>query len=394
MRVLQFGRFWNDEHGGVERHAALLSRGLAARGVDVVNLVSALPGRPGSDTRHEDGYRLIQIPSHGVVASTALAPGLPLKAFALHREEPFDIFHLHLPDPLSHFTSMLLPSKVPRVLTWHSDIIRQKRLLALYMPWMRREIRAAGAVVAGTAAHFTSSTQIPADYPASRKHVIPYGMDYSQLTLTDAGRQKQLEIRQRAAGRPVLFALGRHVYYKGFEVLIEAMQQTDAVLFLGGSGPLADSHRALATALGVADRVIFTGRIPEDDLPAYFSACDIFCLPSVEQSEAFGLVQLEAMACGKPVVASQLHNGVNVVNLDGITGIAVPPRDASALAAALRGLLENPQRMALLGTQAKDRALQHYSLDGMARMTVALYQDLISAGGKQRTGQAVPSADR
>ena len=132
MRVLQFGRFWSDQHGGIERHVALLSRELAARGVDVVNLVAA-EGLKGSDIMI-DGYRLVQASSLGMIFSTAIAPALLLKALALNREKKFDIVHLHLPDPLSHLVSLLLPANIKRVITWHSDIVRQKRLLLAYLP--------------------------------------------------------------------------------------------------------------------------------------------------------------------------------------------------------------------------------------------------------------------
>ena len=163
MRVLQFGRFWHDQHGGIERHVALLSKELATLGVEVVNLVAA-QNLQGSDVT-VDGYRLVQVPSLGMVFSTALAPGLVFKALALHREKRFDVLHLHLPDPLSHMASLVLPSSIKRVITWHSDIIRQKKLLALYEPFLRRITRQADALVAATQAHFDASTQIPHDIP-------------------------------------------------------------------------------------------------------------------------------------------------------------------------------------------------------------------------------------
>jgi len=381
MRVLQFGRFWNDEHGGVERHASLLCKGLASRGVEVVNLVSTLPGRQATDQVVKDGYRLIQAKSYGFVVSTAMAPSLPWKALQLHHQRPFDIFHFHLPDPLTHLASALLPRSVPRVITWHSDIIKQKRLLSIYLPLLRREIVRADALVSGTEAHFTSSTQIPADVPANKKHVIPYGLDYEPLELNAYTSKLRENLRQRGGGRPILFALGRHVYYKGFDVLIKAMQNVNALLYLGGMGPLAEQHKAQAATLGLGDRIVFCGRIAEVDLPAYFHACDLFCLPSVEQSEAFGLVQLEAMACGKPVIASQLNNGVNVVNLDGVTGAAVPPLNAMALADTINKLLDDSTLRLQLGRQARRRALDCYSLDSMTLQTLQLYRSLMSDRG-------------
>lgn len=374
MRVLQFGRFWNAQHGGLERHVALLAQGLAAQGVEVVNLVAAT-GHVGSDET-QGAYRLVQAPSFGMAYGTAVSPALPLKALALHREQPFDLFHLHLPDPLSHLTSMLLPGNVPRVLSWHSDIVRQKRLLRLYQPFLSRLVCQADALVAATQAHFDSSTQIPDDVPLARRHVIPYGLDYTPLQLDARTMVLRDELRSRARGRGLVFAMGRHVYYKGFEVLIEALAHTDAYLVLGGDGPLRSQLEQQAASMGLSDRVFFSGRIPEEDLAAYFHACDVFCLPSVEPSEAFGLVQLEAMACGKPVVCTQLNNGVNVVNVHGQTGFAVPVRDPVTLGQCIAKLLRDDTLRHQLGAQAL-RHIEQYSVPAMTASHIKLYQELL-----------------
>lgn len=376
MRVLQFGRYWNENFGGLERHVQLLSKGLAAQGIDVVNLVAA-SGIDGSD-EFLDGYRLVRVPSFGTVFSTAMAPALVLKALTLHREKPFDVIHLHFPDPLSHLAALFLPASIKRVITWHSDIVRQKRLLSLYRPLLQRFTRRADALVAATQMHYESSTQIPADLPVMRRHVIPYGLNYESLELTPSLVALRDAIRSKANGRPVLFGLGRHVYYKGFNVLIEAMQQVDALLVLGGDGPLRVELEALAVQSGVAGKIWFTGRLPEKDLPAYFHACDLFCLPSVAQSEAFGLVQLEAMACGKPVVCTQLNNGVNTVNVHGETGLAVPVGDAGALAMAMNQLIADQPLRERLGRQAMQRAITEYSLQAMGQRHLALYRHLLN----------------
>lgn len=186
------------------------------------------------------------------------------------------------------------------------------------------------------------------------------------------------EIRQLAGGKLLVYALGRHVYYKGFDVLIRAMRTVDGVLILGGDGLLRESLQAQAEQLGVAGKVLFQGRIPEDQLAAYFHACDVFCLPSVEQSEAFGLVQAEAMACGKPVVNTWLHNGVNEVSRDGETGLTVPVRDPVALAAALTRLAREPELRETLGRNAALRARSEYSMAGMTSAHLALYRELLS----------------
>ena len=381
MRILQLGRFHNDlQSGGVERHQELLCKGLATQGLDVVYLVAAA-GLESSDVR-VDGYRLIQAASFGTAFSMALSPAQVFKALALHKEKPFDVLHLHFPNPLTHLASLLFPANVKRVITWHSDIIRQKRILALYRPFLEQVTRRADALIAATPAHYSSSKQIPADVPEYKRHVIPFGLDFASLDLTPHTTMLSAKLKDQAEHRPVIFALGRHVYYKGFDVLIEAMQHIDAQLILGGDGPLRQSLQNQAAQLGISNKVTFTGSIPEADLAAYFHACDVFCLPSVEQSEAFGLVQLEAMACAKPVICTQLNNGVNVLNVHGETGFAVPVRNSKALAERINQLINDPALRLQLGEQARSRALNVYSLPAMTASHVRLYQDLVQVSNK------------
>ena len=385
LRVLQFGRFNNaEQNGGIERHMQLLCEGLTALNVDVTYLVAgdSLSSKASRINTPLGSYDLVEAATIGTHFSTAASPMQIIKALMLHRKKPFDVVHLHLPNPLAHIASWLLPRSVKRVITWHSDIIKQKRLLSIYLPFLRGFVTSVDAVIAATPAHFTSSTQIPADYPDNKRHVIPYGRDFSDLELTPPTTELCESLKAKAkeaseSGR-IIFALGRHVYYKGFNVLIEAMQHVDAQLILGGDGPLKVELQQQAERLDMIHKVIFTGSIPEADLAAYFNACDVFCLPSVEQSEAFGLVQLEAMACGKPVVCTQLNNGVNVVNQAGATGLAVPVRDAGALAEALNTLLNDDALRSKLGQQAKAHAINGYSLTAMSNSHVALYHMLLS----------------
>ena len=385
LRVLQFGRFHNvEQNGGIERHMQLLCEGLVALNVDVTYLVAgdSLRSEESKISTAAGSYRMVEAATLGTYFSTAASPMQILKALAMHRTEPFDIVHLHFPNPLAHLASLLLPKRIKRVITWHSDIVRQKRLLAMYLPFLRSVTLRADALIAATPAHFTSSTQIPASLPAAKRHVIPYGRDFSDLALTPAAAELCLALKVNAksvsTSGHIIFALGRHVYYKGFDVLIAAMQHIDDQLMLGGDGPLKAELQQQAKRLGIAHKVTFTGSIPEAELAAYFNACDVFCLPSVEQSEAFGLVQLEAMACGKPVVCTQLNNGVNIVNQAGVTGLAVPVRDAAALAEALNKLLHDDALRLQLGQQAKAHAISGYSLSAMSSSHLALYHMLLS----------------
>lgn len=373
MRVLNLGKYW-DKDGGIETHVRTLCKGLASAGIEVVNLVSAVYGK-GSRFEN-DGYTVVESPSLINLFSTSIAPQMVLNARRLHAEEPFDLIHLHFPDPMSHLASIVLPGDIPRVITWHSDIVKQRQMLKLYKPFQQRIIKQSKALVAATASHFSSSVQIPSDYPAGQRHVIPYGFDFEWLNLTPSVQERVNAIRQQAEGRFIVFALGRQVAYKGFDVLIEAIQHTEAFLVLGGDGPLTARLKAYVKRLGVDQQVIFTGRLPIADMAAHYHACDVFCLPSVTPNEAFGIVQIEAMACGKPVICTQLQNGVNEINQHGVTGLTVPVREPKALAGAIKQLASDQEFYLLLGGQAQEHALQNFSAASMVRRHLALYQQL------------------
>jgi len=181
------------------------------------------------------------------------------------------------------------------------------------------------------------------------------------------------ELRRRHGDGFLIFALGRHVYYKGFEFLIRSMRELrDAKLIIGGRGPLTESLVALARDQGVHERVELVGRIPEGELPAYYHACDVFCMPSDSRAEAFGFVQIEAMACGRPVVCCDLNNGVTWVNRNEETGVVVSPADTAALTSAFKRLRGSAELRGRLGRQARERALSRFSSEAMARGTLGV----------------------
>lgn len=371
IRVLTFGRFADDNFGGLERYVFELARALQGE-VAYTNIVAARGGAPDLEVIGETIHARPWL--H--VGGTPVCPTMPWHALRRQRAAPFDIVHLQFPaDPMAHFSTSLLEG-ARLVLTWHSDIVRQQVLLRLYRPFLDRLVARADAIIAATPAHFSASTQLPLARLQERLHVIPFGFDLERFTerppLAD-------ELRRRYGSRFLVFALGRHVYYKGFGFLIRALASlTQAELLLGGQGPLSDELRRTAREAGVADRVHFLGRIPETELPAYYHACDVFCLPSVERSEAFGIVQIEAMAAGKPVVCCELGNGVTWVNRHGETGLVVPPADINALAAALGRLAADPALRERLGVQARRRALSQFTTEVMARDTLRVYREVLA----------------
>lgn len=374
MRVLHLGKYWRKD-GGIETHVKTLCKSLASAGLDVVNLVSSVDS---SGKEFEiDGYTVVESPTLGVYFSTSISPRMALEASRLHAEHAFDLVHLHFPDPMSHLVSIALPAHIPRVITWHSDIVKQRNLIKLYRPFQLREIMRAKALVAATQSHFNSSTQIPTQYPADQKYSIHFGMDFKWLEQTPAMEKEIHTIKVQAGGRFMVFALGRHVEYKGFDVLLRAIQLTDAYLVLGGKGPLTKQLQALAQELDILDRVSFAGRLTETELAAHYHACDVFCLPSVTPNEAFGIVQLEAMACGKPVICTQLNNGVNEINPHMQTGLTVNPSNSREISQAINQLQNDYALTIQLGLFAKKHASTKFSVKEMLRQHLAVYNKVI-----------------
>ena len=375
MNVLHLGKFDGDV-GGIERYLRALLGGLPAD-IVAVNLVANDVAR--TDEHRQYRYLTVRAASHGIVASVAVAPSMPLLARRLQREHRFDIVHLHFPDPLGQLTAMALPRSVKRVISWHSDIIKQRIALAVYRPILNAFVRDADAIIGATPQHFSSSQQMAPGKPRQLRKVIPYGFDPDALGWTDAARRTRATLELQRGCRPTIFTVGRHVYYKGFDVLIRAMRAVDAVLWIGGRGPLTENLQRAAQEAGVSDRVRFPGFIPDAELIAYYDACDVFCMPSTERAEQFGLVQLEAMHCGKPVVATRLGTGVEYVTLDDVTGLLVEPGNEQALGQALSRLLGDPQLRVRLGEAGRRRVAEEFSVAQMVEKTVALYRSLVPA---------------
>ncbi len=375
MRILHIGKFWPPPFGGMETVLRDLVQETSRHArVDV--LVANHENRTTVERLRNKGI-LVRAASRGTAAGVSIAAGFPALLRRLLAGRHYDIIHIHLPNPLAHGALMLTGWKGKVLLHWHSDIIRQRNLLHLYGPFMKRLLDRADVILAATPKHFTSSTQISPARHGHKSIAIPYGLDMKPFEATASLLEKAAALREKHGGGPVIFACGRHIYYKGYEYLIRAMRKVEgAALVLGGKGPLTPSLKALANSCGVADRVHFAGFIPDEEIAAYYHAADVMCMPSVEPSEAFGMVQIEAMACGKPVVCCELNNGVTWVNVHGETGLVVPPRDVAALAGALNTLLSDAGMRRRMGETGRTRALREFSLEMVGRRYLQLLQEL------------------
>jgi rhamnosyl/mannosyltransferase len=263
------------------------------------------------------------------------------------------------------------------VLTYHSDIVRQKNLLRVYQPFLRRVLARADGITVSNPQYIQSS---PFLRPLAAKcRVIPHGADLSRFAPTPQVLERAAGIRGRHGGGPLILFVGVLRYYKGVGVLIRAMQRVDARLLVVGQGPQGEEWRTLTAQLGLGDKVAFLGRVDDDDLLALYHACDVFTLPSIHRSESWGAVQVEAMACGKPVVCTELGTGTSFVNQDGVTGLVVPPDDPAALSGALNRLLGDPGLRARMGRAGLERAERELSASVMVERLVDWYRGIASA---------------
>lgn len=278
-----------------------------------------------------------------------------------------DTVELHLPFPVADLALLLSGYKGRVVVAWHSDVVRQKHMLTLYKPLMKWLLKRADAILVATKAHIDSSPYLP---PFREKCVIvPYGIDPAEYEIRPHLTPLTSQLRNSHA-KKILFT-GRLVYYKGADVLLEAFAnvKADAELFFAGTGVLEPELQARAETLGIRDRVHFLGRRMTPELRDMFADCDLFVLPSVANSEAFGIVQLEAMVNGKPVINTALPTGVPLVSIHGETGLTVPPQDAGALTDAMEQLLNDDALREQYGKAARERVLREFSLETVMRNT-------------------------
>ncbi len=364
MRVLQLGKFYDPYVGGMETVLKELCESLADQ-VQFQVVVANTRWR----TEHENGgVPVTRVASIGKFFSCSMAPSFPLWA----RKFNPDLVHVHLPNPLAELSALIGDRDIPVVAHFHSDVVRQRNLLKLYGPFLDAFYRRANCIVVPTPRHIEISRFVSKYREKCR--VVPYGIQVSRFELDGTGRKKVDELRN---GLPSVLCVGRLVTYKGVEFLIRALQGIEARLWIAGSGPLEDSLKRLAQEKGLADRVEFLGQVSDQDLVAYYHACDVFVLPSITNAEMFGVVQLEAMACRKPVISTNLPTGVPWVNQHGKTGYVVRPGNAEELATAIRYLLGNPQVREEMGEAGRMRVEQHFTSTKMAEAMLQVYQEML-----------------
>lgn len=392
-RILQVNKFYYPYVGGIEQVVCQVAEGLA--GQSKMSVLACSEGRNYQD-EIINGVRVVRVPSLIKLGNLPVPFGLTATLRRLSKKQ--DIIHLHMPFPFGDLACLLSGFRGKIVLWWHSDVVRQKKMMFFYKPLMMRMLRRADAIVVATKGHIEGSAYLK---PFREKCVvIPFGVDKEIEEQADeyfkengAARRKEekgsesKEAESRDADgqpqeKPLRFLfVGRLVYYKGCDVLIMAFAKAfakikDAELVMVGSGVLEEECRKLAKKLQMQGRITFLGEVSEHELYKQFAACDVLVLPSVARSEAFGLVQIEAMAFGKPVINTKLPSGVPYVSLDKVTGLTVPPGDVGALAGAMQWMMEHKEEREKMGERARKRMKEEYQMETMLGRLKEFYETL------------------
>ena len=366
MKVLQLGKFY-PIRGGVEKVMWDLTSGLSARGIDCDMLCAEL-----------EKDEIIHLNEHGRVicleawtkkAATMIAPKM-VTWLRKHKDE-YDIIHVHHPDPMACLALRLSGYQGRVILHWHSDILKQKTLLKFYAPLQRWLIRRADTIIGTTPVYLKESPYLQ---EAQGKTVaVPIGIEPVTFDPTLSEQWKM-----RYPGKKLVVSIGRLVPYKGYPYLISAARQLGPgyQVLIVGDGPIRESLENDIRINGVEGTVKLLGYVEDNEAHALLAACDVFVLSSVMKTEAFGIVQIEAMSLGKPVIATKIpESGVSWVNADGVSGLNVPVRDATALAEAIRRICSDDSLHQVLAQGARNRYLESFTIERMIEKTIKVYND-------------------
>jgi len=371
MRVVHLYKDYFPVLGGIENHIRLLAHAQARMGIEVTVLVTA-PGRKTVEL--DDGpIRVLKAARWLTVASTPLSPAF--FRYARRLLPACDLVHLHHPYPPAEIAYLWAGGGTPAVLTYHSDIVRQRLSGRLYRPWLYRVLARVARIVVTSPVYRETSPHLRAFREKCR--VVPLGIEADRFLAVppEAGRALRASWCS-APERPHVLFVGRLRYYKGVDTLLHALRRLpDVHAAIVGTGPMERRWRAMARALGVADRAHFLGEIPDPDLPRVYRAADLFVLPASARAEAFGTVLLEAMAAGLPVITTEIGTGTAWVV--GEAGWVVPPRDPEALAAAIREILDRPEQAQARAARGRERVQQEFTVERMAQRMLEIYEEAL-----------------
>ena len=369
MKILHFYKTSIvDSIGGVEQVIDQISR-LAPKYGDVVSEVLTLSSNPFPSSVEVNGYLVHRVKLDLQIAST----GFSFSAFKKFKDlaSKADLIHYHFPWPFMDIVYFMSGIKKPSVVTYHSDIIRQKYLLKLYTPLMNRFLGSIDKIVATSPNYLATSDVLKAF--KNKVDVIPIGID--NTCNFQPSPDKLNYWKEKFSDKFFLF-VGVIRYYKGLHILLEAAKGVNYPIVIIGAGPIESELKSHASRLGI-NNIFFLGRLPSEDKIALQMLCYCVLFPSHLRSEAFGISLLEGAMYCKPMISSEIGTGTSFINIANETGLVVPPSDPVALRQAMQKLWQNPEMASKMGRKAESRYLDLFTSDKMVASYVDLYRKLI-----------------
>ena len=373
MKILHFGKYYPPYFGGVEKVNFDLVEKLNKEYDCQVDELCFCHSPGYEESFYPVGYKLYRVPIFGVKFSTPLPRGLVRTLWKVRKD--YDIVHVHVPNPVAVIATFLLPSKTKIVVHWHSDIVKQKLLLKFFRPFQTVFLKRASAIIGTSHNYVEGSSELRPFLP--KVSVVPIGLDIAEMKYSDDDVRR---IRDKYKGKKIILCIGRLTTYKGHKYLIEAAKQlgSDCVILIGGVGELQAELKRQIMEHAVDGKVILLGRIPQNLIYAYYAAADVFCLPSITKAEAFGVVLIEALAMGTPIVTCNIKgSGVTWVNEDGVTGYNVCTENARELAEKITKIITDEKLRTSMSANCRERFNQLFTIDTMVGDVFQLYKRLV-----------------
>ena len=371
MRILHFYKtFFPNTTGGMEQTIHQLARTAAQHGVETDILSLSRKVRHQQSVTHADGYTAHTVPQIIEISSMGCSLAV-FKRFAQLAAHA-DVIHYHFPWPWMDLVHFVTRVNKPTIVTYQSDIIRQKHALKFYSPLMHRFLKSVDYIVA-TSPNYCKSSLVLQNYK-NKTRVIPLGLDRSSYLSPSIDCLNKW--RERLP-QPFFLFVGVLRYYKGLHILLESAIATEYPIVIAGTGPYEQKLKQQAAALNLTN-VIFLGAITNEDKVALFSLCYAVVFPSNIRSEAFGLALLEGAMFGKPMISCEIGTGTSFINQHGQTGLTIAPNDAHALNKAMKFLWSHPEEAALMGQRAEARYWQLFTAEHMTTEYLSLYREAIA----------------
>lgn len=375
MRVLHFYKtYYPDSVGGVEQVIRQMCVGTGRLGI--TNHVLSLSRDQNLEPFDYEGHTVHRVPLNVEVASNAVSVQA-IGALARMAAQA-DVVHYHFPWPFMDLAHFLARIDKPTVVTYHSDIVRQKTLLKVYQPLRHRFLHSVDAIVATSPNYLASSAVL--DRYRDKTRVIAFGLDKSSYPVPE---QARLDHWRARVGQKFFLFVGVLRYYKGLHILLDAVAGTDYPVVIVGAGPIEAELKARAARLGLK-HVQFVGAVDDHDKAALLDLCYAVAFPSHLRSEAFGISLLEGAMYGKPMISSEIGTGTTYINVHGETGLVVPPSDHEALRAAMQRLWNDPRMARKMGQRAEARYWQLFTSAQMAENYARLYEELVARKAEVR----------